>query len=350
MTPILALDLGKFKTVACSYDPANPEVARYQTVLTSVETLERLLGAERPQLVVFETCTIAGWVHELCERLGVPCLVANPNSEAWRWKNVKRKTDRDDALKLARLAAGDELPVVTMPSAAVRQKRSLLKYRQGVIGQRVATQNHLRHLAEAQGRRLTPGYKAWTQTGLAVLDGWARPLADCAVEELWQGQLHQALQLLRHLNDQEAALRVQLERLAETDAAIRRLRTIPGVGRRIAEVVVNYLPDPQRFRRAAEVSAYAGFVPRQYQSGEQDRRGRISKRGPGLLRKMLVEGAWGLLRFNVWAARLFQRLTKGQKTRRKVAIVAVARKLLVRCWALLRHGTDWREPVAALLT
>jgi transposase len=79
MTPILALDLGKFKTVACSYDPANPEVARYLTVLTSVETLERLLGAERPQLVVFETCTIAGWVHELCERFGVPCLVANPN-------------------------------------------------------------------------------------------------------------------------------------------------------------------------------------------------------------------------------------------------------------------------------
>src|SRR5262249_42928475 len=151
---------------ACSYDPANPDLARFQTVSTSVEALERLLSAEQPQLVVFETCTIAGWVHELCERLDVPRLVANPNGEAWRWKNVKRKTDRDDALKLARLAAGDELPVVPMPSAAVRQKRSLLKYRQAIIGHRVATQNHLRHLIEAQGRRLAPGYKAWTLTGL----------------------------------------------------------------------------------------------------------------------------------------------------------------------------------------
>jgi transposase len=350
MTPILAMDLGKFKTVACSYDPACPGTARFRTVSTNVETLEKLLDTEQPRLVVFETCTIAGWVHEVCERLNVPCMVANPNGEAWRWKNVKRKTDRDDALKLARLAAGDELAVVTMPCTAVRQKRALLKYRQGIIGQRVAVQNHLRHLAEAQGRRLAPGYKAWTRTGIAVLSGWARPLAECSEEELWRGQLHQALQWFQHLDEQEAALNTQLEQMAETDAAIRRLRTIPGVGRRIAEVVVNYLPDPHRFRRAAEVSAYAGFVPRQYQSGEQDRRGRISKRGPALLRKMLVEGAWGLLRFNAWAARLFQRLTKGQKTRRKVAIVAVARKLLVHCWALLRHGTDWREPAAALGT
>ena len=350
MTPILALDLGKFKTMACCYDPAAPSAVLFRKVDTNLETLELLLRRTQPQVVVIETCTIAGWVHELCERLGVTCLVANPHGEAWRWKNVKRKTDRDDALKLARLTAADELPVAPMPSTEVRQKRGLLKARQSIIGQRVAAQNHLRHLVEAQGRRLARGHKAWSREGLAVLDNWARPLADCAVEELWRGQLHQMLQLLRHLDDQEAALNGKLEALAQSDAAIRRLRTIPGVGRCIAEVVVNYLPDPQRFRRASEVSAYSGLVPRQYQSGEQDRRGRISKRGPALLRRMLVEGAWGLLRYNAWAAALFQRLTKGQKTRNKVAIVAVARKLLVRCWALLRHGVDWRTPAAAPVT
>lgn len=350
MTPILALDLGKFKTVACGYDPATPDAVWFRKVSTSVESLELLLRQVQPQLVVIETCTIAGWVHELCQRLGVPCLVANPHGEAWRWKNVKRKTDRDDAWKLARLAAGDELPVVTMPSAAVRQKRALLKTRQWVIHQRVAVQNHLRHLAEAQGRRLAPGCKAWTRDGVAVLESWAQPLPDCSDDELWRGQLHQMLQLFRHLDEQEKTIDAQLEKLARSDPAIRRLRTIPGVGRCIAEVVANYLPEPERFRRAGTVSSYAGLTPRQYQSGEQDRRGRISKRGPGLLRRMLVEGAWGLLRYNPWAARLFQRLTKGQKTRRKVAIVAVARKLLVRCWALLRHGVDWREPAAELIT
>ena len=63
--------------------------------------------------------------------------------------------------------------------------------------------------------------------------------------------------------------------------------------------------------------------------------------------KMLVEGAWGLVRFNPWATELFKRLTKGQRTRRKTAIVAVARKLLVRCWAMLRHQTDWIKPEAS---
>src|ERR1043166_7270519 len=108
MIAILALDLGKFKTVACAYDPAHPGATRFRTVSTAVEMFERLLREEQPQLVVFETCTIAGWVGDLCQRLGVKCLIANPNNEAWRWRNVKRKTDRDDARKLARLAAAGE--------------------------------------------------------------------------------------------------------------------------------------------------------------------------------------------------------------------------------------------------
>ena len=91
------------------------------------------------------------------------------------------------------------------------------------------------------------------------------------------------------------------------------------------------------------MSAYAGMVPRQYQSGETDHRGRISKRGPALLRKLLVECTWCLLRYNSWARSIWQRLTRNGKVRRKQAVVALARKLLVRCWAMLRDGTEWRD-------
>ena len=62
------------------------------------------------------------------------------------------------------------------------------------------------------------------------------------------------------------------------------------------------------------------------------------------MRKVLVEAGWVLLRYNPWAQRLMLRLSRGQKTRRKQAIVALARKLLVRCWAMLRDSTEWREP------
>ena len=96
------------------------------------------------------------------------------------------------------------------------------------------------------------------------------------------------------------------------------------------------------------MSAYGGFVPRQYQSAETDHRGRITKRGPRTLRKLLVECAWVLRRYNGRARAVYQRLRHGGKTRKKQAIVALARKLLVRCWAMLRDGTAWRaDPVPA---
>ena len=79
------------------------------------------------------------------------------------------------------------------------------------------------------------------------------------------------------------------------------LQTIPGVGRKTAEVVVAYLDDPHRFQNARQVSSYAGMVPRRYQSGEMDRQGRIHKRGPRQLRSALVEAAWLMLRYNPWA-------------------------------------------------
>jgi len=137
---------------------------------------------------------------------------------------------------------------------------------------------------------------------------------------------------------------------AASNKSIKLLRSIPGVGRCTAEVVVAYLDNPQRFENGRQVSAYAGLVPKQFQSGETDRQGHISRRGPSLLRKMLVEAGWVLLRYNSWAQRLMQRLSRGQKTRRKQAIVALARKLLVRCWAMLRDSTAWREPPPATAT
>jgi transposase len=132
--------------------------------------------------------------------------------------------------------------------------------------------------------------------------------------------------------------------MAAHDPATQIARSAPGIGPRTAEVVAAYVDRPKRFKNARQVSAYAGLVPRQYQSGLTNRLGRITRRGPRLLRKMLVEAAWVMLRYNDWAKRTFARLTKGQRTRRKQALVALARKLLVRLWAMMRDGVPWKEP------
>jgi transposase len=137
-----------------------------------------------------------------------------------------------------------------------------------------------------------------------------------------------------------------LDAIGAADARVRRLRTIPGVGPRLSELVVAMIDDPARFKSARQVSAYAGMVPRRYQSGQMDRSGRISKAGSGILRKLLVEIAWGMLRNNPHGRGVFTRISKGQKTRRKQAAVALGRKVLCWCWAMLRDETEWHVPTS----
>ena len=168
-------------------------------------------------------------------------------------------------------------------------------------------------------------------------------MADCTRDELWRGELDLELAELTRLDAQLAQLNKKLTELGREDKRVRLLRTIPGLGPRTAEVVVAYLDQPQRFKNARQVSSYAGLVPRRYQSGQMDRQGRIHKRGPRLLRSALVEVAWIMLRRNSWARAQYERLCGGQKTRRKKAIVAVARKLLVRCWVMLLRKEPWKE-------
>jgi transposase len=245
------------------------------------------------------------------------------------------------------MAALGELPTVPMPSKTARQYRALVQYRDRLVGRRTAAQNRIRALAQRHGVLLPSGHRAWTGAGLELIATMTCPLCDCGPSELWRGELALELRELKALIVLVEEAERKLNALGARDDRVRLLQTIPGVGPGTAEVVVAYLDDAKRFRSAREVSAYAGLVPRQFQSGEMDRRGRITRRGPGLLRKVLVEAAWMMQRYNDWAVRMVQRISKGQKTRRKQALVAVARKLLVRCWAMLRHGTAWDERLAA---
>jgi transposase len=345
-TTILAIDLGKYNSVACAYDRATAS-PRFSTLVTSRAEVEKLLERTRPDVVVIEACTQAGWVHDVCVGKGLVCKVANTASEAWKFKHTKRKTDKDDALRLAQLDALEQLPTVPVPSLAVRQWRALIAARDKLLGRRVAVQNQIRAYLLGQGLPAPRGQSAWSKLGLQGIEQYARPLAECAAEELWRGLLNLALTEYRQLQALLEEIEVKLNTVGEQSEGVQLLQSIPGVGPRTAEVVAAYLDEPSRFRNAKQVSAYAGLVPRQFQSGEQDRRGRITRRGPSLLRKLLVECAWSLVRYNVWGRAVYQRLTHGGKTQKKRSIVALARKLLVRCWAMLRDKSKWHDEATA---
>ena len=349
ITRILALDLGKFNSVLCVYDPAT-HAHRFISVQTTPQAMHDLLVAQQSDdpaatLLVIETCDVAGWVYDIATALGMTVAVANPAHEAWRWTRVKRKTDKDDALKLAKLAVLGQLPTAHMPSPQQRQRRRLVHYRRVLVDRRTQIKNQIRSIFSQQGLSLPKRGKAWTKIGLEQIAGEARPLQQCdAIDDLWRGRLHVELQLLQSLDQQIAQLDARLDALGAKDHRVQLLQSVSGVGPRLAETVVAHLDDPHRFKNAGQVASYAGLVPKQFESGTIKRSCRITRRGPTLLRSMLVEVAWMVYLRNDWAKQFVQRISRGVASRKNIAIVALARKLLVTLWAMLRDGTRWREP------
>ncbi len=338
---ILAIDLGRYKSVACIYARATREHA-FRTIDTTPDELDRLLARHPGGLVVIEACANAGWVHDRAVAAGHAVKVANTAAESWKFTHLKRKTDHDDAQRLAELEAIGQLPTVALPNPATRQRRMLIAFRQELVGRRVACQNRIRALFAGQGLPTPRGARAWTATGLKGIEAQSKTLAECGADELWRGMLKLVVNEYRALEERITQAEAKLDTLSAADAGTRLLETIPGVGPRTAEAVAAHLGDPTRFTSGKQVGAYAGLVPKQYQSGVTDRKGRITRRGPGVLRKLLVECAWCMLRYNPWARAQYARLTGGGVSRKKPAIVALARKLLVRCWAMLRDGKPWR--------
>src|SRR5213078_1128001 len=133
--------------------------------------------------------------------LGMKVAVANPAHEAWRWTRVKRKTDKDDALKLAKLWVLGQLPTAHMPSPAQRQRRRLVHYRRVLVDRRTAIKNQIRSIYSQQGMSLPRKAKCWSKAGIKQLSDEAKPLMECSsIDELWRGRLHVELQMLEEIS------------------------------------------------------------------------------------------------------------------------------------------------------
>jgi len=343
---ILALDLGKYKTVFCDYNSINGE-HEFGKVKTTPKEIHNLIVEKEPQRVVLEVCNIAGWVVDIARALGKETETANTTHDAWRWKNVKKKNDREDAIKLAKLSAMSQLPTVHIPTKQVREKRAFIKYRQRLVKHRVSIKNAIRAIFAREGITAVPrGEKAWSKVGLRWLRTHAKPLEEITdIDQLWCGQLHVELETFEAVSESLRKVEDKLDKLGACDERIKRLQTIPGVGPRLAETVVAFLDDPKRFKNSKQVGNYAGLTPKQYQSGQMERQGKISGQGNKLLRNLLVEICWISLRYNPWARDTYNRLLRGSPSRKKIAITALARKLVVRCWVMLRDEQDWRNDI-----
>ena len=351
---IVAIDLGKVKSVACDYATETGEHV-FETCRTTPEALEEMLVRRRPDRVVIEVCPSAGWISDLTTRLRIELEVANPSHQGWRWRSVKKKTDRVDALKLAQLSAVNQLPLVEVPLKEVREWRSLIHYRQALVARRTAIKNTIRSILNRQAIPMPSGRSGWTNAFRKTLNRLAG-VGDDDMEafwatleptQWWRGQLAEELRQLDEVSRSIGSVERRLNAYAENKPAVQKLRSAPGVGPRLSEAVVAVLDNPRRFKNGRQVAAYAGLVPRVFQSGSVDRKGRITGAGNRYLRGMLVEVSWLGLRTNPWMKQVFDRVCRGCPSRRKIAIVAVARRLLSWCWAMLRDDQDWNPKAPA---
>jgi transposase len=331
MTIYAGLDVSDKATHICAVD-ADGVVVRRDVVASDPDVLAKWLKRHCPSLAraVLETGPLSTFLyHGLVER-GAPviCICARHAKKALSAR--VNKSDANDAESLAQLARTGWFKAVHMKAEGTHVDRAALKIREQLVSSRNAMTSQLRGMLKLFGLRLgkvtTPGKR---RERLAALFG-QRP----DLEPVFAGLIAS----IEALEAQIARSLRLLERRAAADPVCTRLMSVPGVGPITALVFTSSIEDPARFRRARDVGAYAGLVPRRSQSGERDYTGHISKAGDPLLRSALYEAANSILArlkrpcaLQAWGRRLAE--AKGGKRAR----VAVARKLA----ALLHHL--WRS-------
>jgi transposase len=219
-------------------------------------------------------------------------------------------------------------------------RRQQLRVREHAVRMRTQTINVLRAILRQRGLRLPSGTPATVDTRVQRL----------ALDPALQAIVAPLLDLLRGfagvITDAERWTKVT----AAHDPVAQRLMTVPGVGPVIALSFQATVDTPRRFGGdAARVSAYLGLVPREYSSGEHQRKGGITKAGPAMLRSLLVQAAWVIWRrpgtagatLHAWALRVAAR--RG----RRIAVIALARRVSRVLFALWRDETVFTVTAAA---
>ena len=285
----------------------------------------------------FEASCGHGWLYERLKRMAQKVVVAHPGQLRLIFRS-KRKNDRVDAEKLAKLLYLDEVPPVYVPSVQVRSWRAMIEHRQKLMQERVRTKNQLRSLLRTHAIVAPRGL--WTKKGLAWIEAQELPTS---MDRLQRDILLERLGSLRGLIER---VEEALGEIAESHAGVKLLREIPGVGIRTAEAVMAYVDDPQRFTSIKSIGSYFGLVPCQDQSAGKNRLGHLTRQGPATVRKLLTEASWQAIRRSQRIRDHFERIRQGNPQRKRIALVATAHYLLRVMLAMLRTGEVWRAEAA----
>jgi transposase len=267
-------------------------------------------------------------------------LLAELNFELWigdaaviRTKRVrKQKTDRQDAQLILQLMMEDRFPQIWVANWENRDLRQLLWHRHRMVQARTRIMNQLQAVALNEGLRCKK--RLWREAGREQLESF--PLARWASR-----RRRDLLEVLDRLNPTIVELSQAIEQEAEKCPAAQRLRTHPGVGSLTALAFVLIIGSAERFQCGKQIASYLGLVPSEESSGDRRRLGHISKQGNALLRFLLVEAAQVTVRsLPEWRSKYFH---LAMRRGRKIAKIAMARKLAIQLFWMMRKGWDYEQ-------
>src|SRR4029077_7899352 len=285
----------------------------------------------RPVLVGIEATGSMQWFLNLMEELGIECQVGHPASIRAA-EPRKQKHDRRDADLILKLLAEQRFPAIWLPSKELLDLRALLLHRHQWVRIRTRLQNALQAIALANGLRLGPGL--WSYDGQAKIA--FLPLLPHA------SYRRSALQVMyRKMEEEIENLTQQVAEQAGQRSGARLLMTHPGVGPVTALATEVFLGDPRRSADGKALASYVGIIPREYSSGQRQRLGGVTKQGSPLLRFLWYEAGAHAVRRDPELKRFY--LHKLIQKGRGKARVAVARKLGIRLWIMLRDEIDYQE-------
>jgi transposase len=308
-----------------------------QRIRTEPERFAAVLGKRPRARILIEASTDSEWGARCLEALGHEVIIADPNfAPMYATRSRKGKTDRRDARALAEACLlGADRPAHRL-SDPQRHVRGRLGVRDALVRPRTRYSSLIRALLRQHGYRVPSGSAEHFIQRVQRLPLPGRLLSVVAP----------LLAVMRPRNEQLADSDERIEHLAAQDPRVPRLRSVPCVGPVTPAAFLAAIDDVGRFLHAHQLEAYLGLVPREYSSGESQRRGPITKAGHSRPRWLLIQAAVSILRrrppeaeaLRTWALRIAARRGK------QIAVVALARRLAGILYALLRDGRVFEPP------
>jgi transposase len=332
----IGIDLGSRESQVCVRHSDGTIVEERRCATSS---LRAYLSRRPTSRVVLETGSEAFAVADVALTAGhevrvVPCSLVRSLGVGAR----RMKTDRRDAQVLSEVSCRIDLPTVHIPSKLSRERKTMCGMREALVGSRTKLINTVRGWLRTQNRPVGGGSST-------TFTRRVRKLYREKVASDLPSFVERQLLAIDELCDQIREADVELVESAKQDETCRRLMTVPGVGALTAIRFVAALDQINRFSGAHGVESYLGLVPGEHSSAEQQRRTAITKAGPSALRWTLVQASWIAMRYAqndpmvIWAHVIEQRRGK------RIAVVALARKLAGILYAIWRDGTVYQpEP------